>query len=297
MGRNKKKSKAMAHGQSSSDEEREEDHNAALTAAPTAHAEGGEDHTGASAAAGDAVATSGQRSDHGSGRGSDSDSEDDAPKKKKEYRGNRLKKLDSQRRKHKGRDANEDGKAEEAVGEGDGDGEPLVVTRQRAVEVLYCPICTFPAEMCEFSGMMEKCRPWLQEHAAELADAEERGRRRRILTEKDRLEALLEGRGIKKALERIVVLEVEKRTGRRMITSVFGMDLFGFNLKDLSREWRKRFSCGAGVRAAEEGKHQDCIDIQGNLVDQLAEMLVTKYKIPKESVYMMEGKKRVRYPY
>ncbi|KAG5503186.1 hypothetical protein GH5_04248 [Leishmania sp. Ghana 2012 LV757] len=299
MGRNKKKSKAMAHAQSSSDEEREEDHNAALTAAPTAHAEGGEDHTGASAAAGGAVATSGQRSDHGSGRGSDSDSEDDAPKKKKEYRGNRLKKLDSQRRKHKGRDANEDGKAEEAVGEGEGDGddEPLVVTRQRAVEVLYCPICTFPAEMCEFSGMMEKCRPWLQEHAAELADAEERGRRRRILTEKDRLEALLEGRGIKKALERIVVLEVEKRTGRRMITSVFGMDLFGFNLKDLSREWRKRFSCGAGVRAAEEGKHQDCIDIQGNLVDQLAEMLVTKYKIPKESVYMMEGKKRVRYPY
>ncbi|KAG5476905.1 hypothetical protein LSCM1_05237 [Leishmania martiniquensis] len=296
MARNKKKSRATTHAQSCSDEEREEDHDTAPTTMPAADAEGGEGGTGVSAAAECAAATFRQHSDRGSERGSDSDS-DDRKKRKKEYRGNRLKKLDSQLKKNKGKGANEDGKAEEAVAEGDGEGEPLLVTRQKAVEVLYCPICTFPAEMCEFSGVMEKCRPWLQEHAADLADAEERGRRRRILTEKDRLEALLEGRGIKKALERIVVLDVEKRTGRRMITSVFGMDLFGFNLKDVSREWRKRFSCGAGVRAAEEGKHQDCIDIQGNLVDQLAEMLVTKYAIPKESVYIMEGKKRVPYLY
>lgn len=38
----------------------------------------------------------------------------------------------------------------------------MVITRQPPVQVLYCPICTFPAEMCEFSGMYEKCRPWLQ---------------------------------------------------------------------------------------------------------------------------------------
>lgn len=35
----------------------------------------------------------------------------------------------------------------------------MVITRQPPVQVLYCPICTFPAEMCEFSGMYEKCRP------------------------------------------------------------------------------------------------------------------------------------------
>ncbi|AIN98907.1 hypothetical protein LPMP_250420 [Leishmania panamensis] len=298
MGRNKKRSKAVAHAQSCSDEEREEEHDAASTAAATAYAEGSKDEAGAPAAAGVATATSVQHSGHGSERGSDCAAS--APQgKKKEYRGNRLNKLDNQRSKGKGKNASVGDKADgAAAGERNGgDDEPLIVTRQRAVEVLYCPICTFPAEMCEFSGMVEKCRPWLLEHAADLADAEERGRRRRILTEKDRLEALLEGRGIKKALDRIVVLEVEKRTGRRMTTSVFGMDLFGFNLKDVSKDWRKRFSCGAGVRAAEEGKHQDCIDIQGNVVDQLAEMLITKYKIPKESVYMMEGKKRVPYPY
>ncbi|TPP40661.1 Translation initiation factor SUI1 family protein [Leishmania donovani] len=259
MGRSKR-SKATAHAQPCSDGEREEEHDSAPATVLPEQAEGCGDENGASAAADGAQATPDQHSGRCSERGRDSD--DDAPKtKKKEYRGNRLKKL------------------------------------ERAVEVLYCPICTFPAEMCEFSGIVEKCRPWLLEYAADLADAEERGRKRRILTEKDRLEAMLEGRGVKKALERIVVLEVEKRTGRRMITSVFGMDLFGFNLKDVSRDWRKRFSCGAGVRAAEEGKHQDCIDIQGNVVDQLADMLITKYRIPKESVYLMEGKKKVPYPY
>ncbi|KAK7200415.1 Translation initiation factor SUI1 [Novymonas esmeraldas] len=276
MGRNKKKSKAAAHAASDSEEERDEELGDAAAPEQVAQAE-----TAAAAPA-----------EH-SGRDSDDDS--DAPKKKKEYRGNRLNKQD---KKKKGKHANEEDKAAEAADGGDGgDGEPPAPTRLPAVEVLYCPMCSFPAEMCEFAGMMDKCRPWLLEHAAELADAEDRGRKRRILTEKGRLEALLEGRGIKKALERIVLLDVEKRTGRRMVTSVFGMDLFGFNLKDISRDWRKRFSCGAGIRAAEEGKHQDCIDIQGNVAEQLAEMLITTYKVPKESVYIMEGKKKVPYPF
>ncbi|GET89131.1 hypothetical protein, conserved [Leishmania tarentolae] len=292
MGRSKR-SKAAARARSSGNEKDEEERDESHTTILPGRAEGCEDVIGTSVAADGAQATPGQRSGHCSEE--DSDSEEAAPKKKV-YRGNRLKKMENQRKK-KEKGANEVKKAEEAAIAGGADDEPLVVTRQRAVEVLYCPICTFPAEMCEFSGVVEKCRPWLLENAAELADAEERGRKRRILTEKDRLEAMLEGRGVKKALERIVMLEVDKRVGQRMITSVFGMDLFGFNLKDLSKEWRKRFSCGAGVRAAEEGKHQDCIDIQGNVVDQLADMLITKYKIPKESVYLMEDKKKVPYPY
>lgn len=162
------------------------------------------------------------------------------------------------------------------------------------VEVLYCPNCTFPAEMCEFSGMYEKCQPWLREHAAELAEAVERGRKRRVLTEKGRLEARIEGRGGKKALERIIVLETMKvRTS--INTFVTGMDLFGFNLKDLSREWRKRFSCGAGVRDPEVGKEQCAIQIQGNVEETLANMLVDKYKIPKGSIYKYVGKKKAPY--
>ncbi|KPA79440.1 hypothetical protein ABB37_05278 [Leptomonas pyrrhocoris] len=295
MGRNKNRSKAAAHAASESDEELEETHKAAA-AATTPREDGG----GAKEAT--APATAGQHSGHNSDHAdSDSDGDGTAKAKKKEYKGNRLKKQEKKiKTKGKGAAAAASA-AEETRGEGAGDKEEaegaLADGRVPPIEVLYCPNCSFPAEYCEFGGMMEKCRPWLLEHAAELADAEDRGRKRRILTEKDRLEALLEGRGIKKALERVVVIDVGKRSGKHMNTAVFGMDLFGFNLKDLSRDWRKRFSCGGGVRSAEEGMHQDCIDIQGNVQDEVAEMLVSKYSIPKTAVFIMEGKKKVPYPY
>lgn len=295
MGRNKKKSKAAAHAASEGDEEKDETHEAATVATTTPRGdEGGEKDTANKEEA--AEQHSGHDSEHD---GSDSE---DAPKKKKEYKGNRFKKQEQKKKKGKSNDnaaAAASGATAEVGGDGEQEGDAAASkdTRVPPVEVLYCPNCTFPAEYCEFGGMMDKCRPWLLEHAAELAEAEDRGRKRRILTEKERLEALLEGRGIKKALSREVVIEVERRTGRRMITSVFGMDLFGFNLKDLSREWRKRFSCGAGVRVAEEGKHQDCIDIQGDVVDKLAEMMCSEYQIPKEAVFTVISRKKVPYPY
>lgn len=273
MGRNKKKSKQV---ESSSDDE------ANTEVGQSRQAEGGEPTSPVTATAEQEV-------------GSDTGSEGKT-RRKKEYRGNKLNRVQGKAKNGKGKEPEEPGTeaaSTDGVGANCDDDYAVEVTRQGPAKVLYCPICTFPAEMCEFSGIIEKCRPWLQENAAELAEAEERGRKRRILTEKERLEAMLEGRGIKNALERVVVLEVEKRTGCRMITSVFGMDLFGHNLKDLSREWRKTFSCGAGVRAPEEGKHQDCIDIQGNVAEQLAELMQRKYSIPKEALYRLEKKKRV----
>uniref|UniRef100_A0A6N2L1F8 Translation machinery-associated protein 22 n=1 Tax=Salix viminalis TaxID=40686 RepID=A0A6N2L1F8_SALVM len=36
------------------------------------------------------------------------------------------------------------------------------------VKVLYCPICSLPAEYCEFGPDFEKCKPWLIINAPEL---------------------------------------------------------------------------------------------------------------------------------
>lgn len=192
---------------------------------------------------------------------------------------------------------NESGALEGAVDAlGEQMADDLVVSRHEPVEVLYCPICTFPAEMCEYSGMYEQCRPWLLEHAKELAEAEERGRKRRALTERERLERLVRGNGTKKAIERIVVIEVSQRKGRKMTTSVKGLDLFGLNLVDFARECKKLFSCGAGVKSSEELK-QNSIDIQGNVVERLIELLPEQYNIPREAIYRMEDKKKVKcYP-
>ncbi|CBH16919.1 hypothetical protein, conserved [Trypanosoma brucei gambiense DAL972] len=290
MGRNKKKSKAALHHESEEDASDEEEQQQALQVEQDQSRDEAEDAPNA---------------------------EEPAPKKK-EYRGNKLNKTQGGKggKKNKGNgqepnaaeekaaadqervnNNNEEeallpsGGEEEALGQKLTEG--MTVTRYEPVDVLYCPICTFPAEMCEFSGMYEQCRPWLLEHAKELAEAEERGRKRRVLTERERLERLVKGSGNKKGVERIVLIEVSQRKNKKMTTTVKGMDLFGLNLKDLSREWKKMFSCGAGVTTSEELK-QSMIDIQGNVVEQLVEMLPGKYNIPKDAIYKMEDKKKVK---
>ncbi|RHW68015.1 hypothetical protein DPX39_110008500 [Trypanosoma brucei equiperdum] len=289
MGRNKKKSKAALHHESEEDASDEEEQQQALQVEQDQSRDEAEDAPNA---------------------------EEPAPKKK-EYRGNKLNKTQGGKggKKNKGNgqepnaaeekaaadqervnNNNEEallpsGGEEEALGQKLTEG--MTVTRYEPVDVLYCPICTFPAEMCEFSGMYEQCRPWLLEHAKELAEAEERGRKRRVLTERERLERLVKGSGNKKGIERIVLIEVSQRKNKKMTTTVKGMDLFGLNLKDLSREWKKMFSCGAGVTTSEELK-QSMIDIQGNVVEQLVEMLPGKYNIPKDAIYKMEDKKKVK---
>lgn len=229
----------------------------------------------------------------------ESEDEHQVTAKKKEYKGNKIQRLKEAKEKKKkikvGDGAGDDGEGREN-GRGDKkEDRELVITREYPVEVLYCRICSFPAEMCEFSGMLEKCRPWLQEHAADLADAEEKGRKRRILTEQGRLQKLLEGgAGPKHAITRNVIVELDVQANKHTI--VIGMDLFGFNLKDLSREWKKQFSCGVAVKKGEESNEQNRLEVQGNVVEQLGKLFVDKYDIPMECVLKVvkgtDGKKK-----
>ncbi|XP_075489353.1 translation machinery-associated protein 22-like [Primulina tabacum] len=36
------------------------------------------------------------------------------------------------------------------------------------VRVLYCGVCGFPAEYCEFGSDFDKCKPWLIQNAPDL---------------------------------------------------------------------------------------------------------------------------------
>lgn len=285
MGRDKRKKKVPTHDDDSSNDEIH--HPSESVQLENGEHEGSEEReNNGGGKIGDATTTS---------QTEESNIESQEPKsclKKKEYKGNKIRRQAG----GEGEGGKKKGKLHsESVGDGGTSGQEesekvgtdredeLIVVREYPVEVLYCPVCTFPAEMCEFSGMLEKCRPWLLEHAAELADAEEKGRKRRILTEKGRLEKLLEGgAGPKHVITRNVIVELEEQSNKRTI--VTGMDLFGFNLKDLSREWRKMFSAGVGVRKGEEMHEQSRLEIQGNVMAQLGKLFESKYNIPKESV-------------
>ena len=167
-----------------------------------------------------------------------------------------------------------------------GESGPVEVTRFAPIKVPYCPICTFPAEMCEFSGVLDKCRPWLTEQLAaeEAAALEERGRKQKGIGE-DPLDPAAQ-KGSKKPFEVQVTLQLRSRTKRKFTTFVTGMNLYGHDIKATVQKFKKQFSCGVSVESLPG--QLDAIEVQGDFIGQLQEVLVAQYKIPEDQIVVLD---------
>eukprot|EP01061_Rhynchopus_euleeides_P007130 TRINITY_DN16106_c0_g1_i1.p1 TRINITY_DN16106_c0_g1~~TRINITY_DN16106_c0_g1_i1.p1 ORF type:complete len:208 (+),score=83.21 TRINITY_DN16106_c0_g1_i1:91-714(+) len=161
-------------------------------------------------------------------------------------------------------------------------GYPLVIP--------YCPNCSFPAEFCEFSGKLEGCKPWLETQKISLDSLENKGKKKKDKKDDDGTKELPGGKK-KKANAREVVVAVQRRGGRKHITTVKGMDMFDHKLDEIAKAFKKSFSCGAAV--VSNAGQPDAIEIQGDVQSALLERLPTKFKIPKGSIYKMEDKQKV----
>jgi len=94
------------------------------------------------------------------------------------------------------------------------------------------------------------------------------------------------GVGAKKANEvdtRVIIQKIA-RSRKKAVTIVVGMDTVpGVNLKDASKTFSKRFAGSSSVKDGAKGKE---IIIQGDHMDDVAEMIVSKFKVPGESVFL-----------
>lgn len=82
-----------------------------------------------------------------------------------------------------------------------------------------------------------------------------------------------------------VVIVKEKRQKKKAITVVHGMDTVpGLKLKDVAKDFSKRFAGSSSVKDGPKGDKQ--IFIQGDHMEDVAEMVVTKFKVPGSCVYM-----------
>eukprot|EP01064_Diplonema_japonicum_P001433 TRINITY_DN1091_c0_g6_i1.p1 TRINITY_DN1091_c0_g6~~TRINITY_DN1091_c0_g6_i1.p1 ORF type:complete len:186 (+),score=38.18 TRINITY_DN1091_c0_g6_i1:42-599(+) len=170
------------------------------------------------------------------------------------------------------------------------EGEEDVVAdlESRPVRVSYCPACSFPAEYCEFSGKLEACKPWLEEQMVQVQNLKEKGKVKKKTEEG--VKELPGGKKKKKTLQEVLV-SVNKRGGRKHITNVKGMDMFGHKLDEIAKAFKKSLSCGASVISLPG--QPDSIDIQGDVQDTLLERLPTKFKVPKELIFKMVDKQKV----
>ncbi|KAG5244146.1 translation machinery-associated protein [Salix suchowensis] len=190
------------------------------------------------------------------------------------------------------------------------------------VKVLYCPICSLPAEYCEFGPDFEKCKPWLIINAPELypdllKEANEKEVERiseqlqfagisssgadgavssvqsgETSSSKQEEVKRLPGGKIKKKARQEVVIEKVVRNKRKSITIIKGMELFGIKLSDASKKLGKKFATGASVVKGPTEKEQ--IDVQGDIAYDIVEFITETWPdVPETAIYFIEDGRKV----
>ncbi|KAF8151826.1 translation initiation factor SUI1 [Mycena galopus ATCC 62051] len=178
------------------------------------------------------------------------------------------------------------------------------------ISVVYCAVCTYPPEYCEFGASLTRCKEWLKEEHSNLFDKyySEEALQTKVGTlsleaqtklEKDmakkevKAEAKAEAALKKKMASQIIIKRIE-RTKRKHITSVFGLEAFDIDLKKAAKQFASKFATGASVSKNPQGLEE--IVVSGDVSDEILEMIENEVGvlkgIPADNVELVEEKKK-----
>ncbi|KAG1807340.1 translation initiation factor SUI1 [Suillus subaureus] len=185
--------------------------------------------------------------------------------------------------------------------------EPQAV---RPIEVLYCQICTFPPEYCEFGSSLTRCKEWLQGARPQLFEKyySDEALQSKIGTlsleaqaklEKDtaKKEAKAEAKAdaaLKKKMASQVSIKRIERNKRKHVTAIHGLEAFDIDLKKAAKFLAQKFATGASVTKNAQG--QDEIVVQGDVSDDVLELMEggagPLKGVPADNVVIIEEKKK-----
>lgn len=166
--------------------------------------------------------------------------------------------------------------------------------------VIYCGVCSYPFEFCEYSTTFEQCKLWwVTHHPAYLADMLESLGLDDIDDAKSKvskraMQAARKKERKKESVKRAVLITRAQRNKRKYITVVSGLETLEITLKEAAKYLGKKFACGSAVSKTPEGGKE--IVIQGDVSYDVAEALNKKYKVPAQVMFLFEkgkGKRRV----
>lgn len=183
------------------------------------------------------------------------------------------------------------------------------MSRLHMSNVLYCGVCTFPPEYCEFGLSFKRCKEWL---AAAHADVFERlysdealaNATSTLLLEKEekihkelekkqaKEEAKLERELQKKLASKVTIKRVERNRRKHMI-SISGLEVFNIDMKKLAKTFALKFATGASVTKNAEKK--DEILVQGDVSDEARayiEKLLEEQGMHEVKVEQVDEKKK-----
>lgn len=148
-------------------------------------------------------------------------------------------------------------------------GQPLT-----PVLVEYCPFCSMPYDFCDFGDKWETgvCFKECTSRYPDIFPLE-------LMTFDNLSFSSLTVKAKKKAEKKVplqVSIQKVARTKRKVITSVTGLHLFGVKLEEAAKQFSRQFATGANVVKATPGQ-TDRVDIQGDVEEQLVELLTSKF--------------------
>ncbi|XP_037526055.1 density-regulated protein homolog [Rhipicephalus sanguineus] len=147
------------------------------------------------------------------------------------------------------------------------------------IEVIYCGECSMPLEYCEYYPDSQKCKEWLQKNLPEeferrlnLSDAPQTG----AGGDEEKKRQKRGGKGMVKAKKRVekdkrICLSRASRGKKKFVTVVTGLSTFDIDLKDASKFFSHKFSCGSSVTGDDE------IVIQGDVKDDIFDVITEKW--------------------
>ncbi|KAH7343190.1 translation initiation factor SUI1 [Rhizoctonia solani] len=178
------------------------------------------------------------------------------------------------------------------------------------IQVLYCAICSFPPEYCEFGSSVTKCKSWLQEAHPDLFDryySEDALQQKagalslEAQAKLDKKAADLEAKAdvkaeadLKKKKAAKVTIKRIERNKRKHVTSIHGLEAFDVDLKKAAKLFAQKFATGSSVTKNPQG--QDEIVVQGDVTDDIVEMIENQVGVlkgvPEDNVVCIEEKKK-----
>ncbi|KAJ8454617.1 hypothetical protein ONZ51_g9566 [Trametes cubensis] len=178
------------------------------------------------------------------------------------------------------------------------------------VQVIYCQVCSFPVEYCEFGSSLTRCKEWLQKTNQQLYDKyySEEALQAKIGTlsleaqeklEKDtaKKEAKAEAKAetaLKKKMASTVTIKRIERNKRKHVTSIHGLENFDVDLKKAAKFFAQKFATGASVTKNPQGLDEIVVqgDVSGEIVEMIEDGVGLLKNVPKDNVVEVEEKSK-----
>lgn len=185
----------------------------------------------------------------------------------------------------------------------------IAMAEVEARPVVYCGVCSFPPEFCEFGGSFKRCKEWLESNNIDLYEklysddalanatstlsVDKEQKIAKDLEKKQAKEEAKMERELKKQLASKVTIKRIERNKRKHIIAISGLEVFDIDMKKLSKTFASKFATGASVTKNAEKKEE--IVVQGDVSDEARayiEKLLEEKGLNEVKVEQVDDKKK-----